>query len=42
MDWVRGGGGRGQCKADFWRLACITAWMVVPFTEIRNLEKDQV
>lgn len=40
MDWVCRG--RGRCRADFWCLPCITGWMVVPFTEIKNLEKDQV
>lgn len=29
-------------SADFRCLACITGCMAVPFTEIRNLEKDQV
>lgn len=27
---------------DFRCLACVTGWMAVPFTKIRNLEKDQV
>lgn len=32
----------GDVEADLWCLACITGWMVVPFTEIRSLEKAQV
>lgn len=36
-------GAEGSVRlTDFWCLGCITGWMVVPFTEIRNLEKDQV
>lgn len=37
----RAGAERGV-EAAFWCLACISVWMVVPFTEIRNLEKDRV
>lgn len=40
--WIGWAGAEGGVGTDFWCLACITAWMVVPFTEIRDLEEDQV